>query len=415
MIKNLFMVMLLLIAGAASAQQVKSDPIVQQIKSDSISPDILKAPSSPAFNILGISPSQIDRPTDLNAFKLSVQNATNNFSKFPNSYSVEVAPASLLKLKNQTLDKLNSTQFKDVFPQSLSISFGTTQASKIDPTTKDTASYTRLGFGVKFSLVRPKWSDATTRLFNNLKNAQQNFLNDIQVPKLITSLKDSVRKYNFNVSKRKIFQDSLITLNNQFAALLNANLQDTTKKDSVKYKALHDAANNFMIERKGFFLDFAGGLAIDFPTDQFNYSVVNKAGAWVTTGYEGGNNGFSILGIGRYLYQPDQILADPTGSIKSDKISTLDLGERLLYNGYQGKFTASVETIYRSILNKNTLIDPSWRCVLNLEYTVNKGQKITFAFGKDFDNTITKSGNLITALNYIIGFGGNTKRISNNR
>lgn len=398
MIRNLIIAMLLLVAGAASAQQVKSD---------SITLDLLKAPSSPAFNILGISPSQIDRPTDLNAFKLSVQNATNNFSKFPNSYSVEIAPASLLKLKNQTLDKLNSTQFKDVFPQSLSISFGTTQASKINPTTKDSTSHTRLGFGVKFSFVRPRWSDATTRLFNNLKNAQLSFLNDIQTSTHKKSLQDSVRKYNADVTKRQIFLDSLSTLTEQNAELLNRQV-----KDSVKYKALYNAANNFMIERKGFFLDFAGGLAIDFPTDQFNYSVVNKAGAWVTTGYEGGNNGFSILGIGRYLYQPDQILADPTGSIKSDKISTLDLGERLLYNGYQGKFTASVETIYRSILNKNSSIDPSWRCILNLEYSVGTNQKITFAFGKDFDNTITKSGNLITALNYIIGFGS-TKRISN--
>jgi hypothetical protein len=396
--RKLITLLLLFVVSAASAQQIKSD---------SITLDLLKAPSSPAFNLLGISPSQIDRPTDLNAFKLSVQNATNNFSKFPNSYSVEIAPASLLKLKNQTLDKLNSTQFKDVFPQSLSISFGTTQASRIDPTTKDSASYTRLGLGIKFSLVRPKWSDATAKLFNNLKSAQLSVLNEIQISTHQKNLRDSVKKYTLDVTKRQVFLDSLATLTEQYAMQLNQQIQD-----SVKYKALYNAANKFMIERKGFFLDFAGGLAIDFPTDQFDYSIVNKAGAWITTGYEGGNNGFSILGIGRYLYQPDQILADPTGTFKSDKISTLDFGERLLYNGYQGKFTASVETIYRSILNKNTPIDPSWRCVLNLEYNVGTNQKITFAFGKDFDNTITKSGNLITALNYIIGFGS-TKRISN--
>jgi hypothetical protein len=396
--RKLITLLLLFVVSAASAQQIKSD---------SITLDLLKAPSSPAFNLLGISPSQIDRPTDLNAFKLSVQNATNNFSKFPNSYSVEIAPASLLKLKNQTLDKLNSTQFKDVFPQSLSISFGTTQASRIDPTTKDSASYTRLGLGIKFSLVRPKWSDATAKLFNNLKSAQLSVLNEIQISTHQKNLRDSVKKYTLDTTKRKVFLDSLATLTEQYAVQLNQQIQD-----SVKYKALYNAANKFMIERKGFFLDFAGGLAIDFPTDQFDYSIVNKAGAWITTGYEGGNNEFSILGIGRYLYQPDQILADPTGTFKSDKISTLDFGERLLYNGYQGKFTASVETIYRSILNKNTPIDPSWRCVLNLEYNVGTNQKITFAFGKDFDNTITKSGNLITALNYIIGFGS-TKRISN--
>lgn len=396
--RKIITILLFLVNGVAFAQQIKSD---------SITLDLLKAPSSPAFNILGISPSQVDRPTDLNAFKISVQNATNNFSKFPNSYSVEIAPASLLKLKNQTLDKLNSTRFKDVFAQSLSISFGYTQASRLDKPTSDSLSFTRLGFGLKFSLVRPKWSAATAKALQRLQNAQLAVLNDIPDERK-QMLRDSIKKYKGDIATQKKFLEQLAAVNELDADSLTVQLE----KDSIKYKALRDAANKFMIERKGFFMDFAGGLALDFPTDQFDYSIVNKAGAWVTTGYEGGNNGFSILGIGRYLYQPDRIFADALGILKSDKISTLDFGERLLYNGYSGKFTASMETIYRSILNKSTNIDPSWRCVLNLEYNVGANQKITFAFGKDFDGTTTKSGNLITALNYIIGFGS-TKRISN--
>ena len=49
---------------------------------DSINVNVLSAPSSPAFNLLGISPSSIQTPTDLTTFKLSIQNATNNFTNF---------------------------------------------------------------------------------------------------------------------------------------------------------------------------------------------------------------------------------------------------------------------------------------------------------------------------------------------
>jgi len=56
-------------------------PGIAQVTVDStIRLDLLKSPASPAFNILGIAQSDIERPADLNAFALSIQNATNNFS-----------------------------------------------------------------------------------------------------------------------------------------------------------------------------------------------------------------------------------------------------------------------------------------------------------------------------------------------
>ena len=45
--------------------------------------DLLKAPSSPASNLLGIAPSDIEKPTDVSAFMLSLQSATNSFIKLP--------------------------------------------------------------------------------------------------------------------------------------------------------------------------------------------------------------------------------------------------------------------------------------------------------------------------------------------
>ena len=184
--------------------------------------------------------------------------------------------------------------------------------------------------------------------------------------------------------------------------------EDDFKKLKQGHNGLLRAARNFKTERIGPFLDFATGMVVDFPDSKFNYSLISKAGGWLTGGYEGGNNNISILGIIRYLYQPDKIFADGGGMLKTKNISTFDAGTRVLVKGSGGKFIGSAEAIYRSVLQKN-IIDPNWRFVLNVEYDVGFNQKLTFAFGKNFDGTVDKSGNLIAALNFIKAFGAEKK------
>jgi hypothetical protein len=207
----------------------------------------------------------------------------------------------------------------------------------------------------------------------------------------------------------------LRSLKDSIAAAINAEIADSSAKITALAIALSDLqkyTKGMKVERRGLFLDFATGLALDFPDNKFNYSLVSKAGAWLTGGYESGNQGFSFLGIGRYLYQPDKIFADDTGRISTKNISTFDAGARVALNAFQGKFSVNAEAIYRSVLNDN-VIKPNWRFTFNAEYSVGINQKITFAFGKNFDGTVTKSGNLIAAINFIRGFGSNKKITGN--
>ncbi|WP_449401612.1 hypothetical protein [Chryseobacterium wanjuense] len=64
----------------------------------------------------------------------------------------------------------------------------------------------------------------------------------------------------------------------------------------------------------------------------------------------------------------------------------------------------SGECIYRSILNKSDY-ESSWKFLLNFEYEVAKNQRLTFSFGRDFDGEYKKDGNVIVALNLLIGLG----------
>jgi hypothetical protein len=174
----------------------------------------------------------------------------------------------------------------------------------------------------------------------------------------------------------------------------NPNLQSELRKK----------AREFRIERKGPFLDFSGGFSVQFPTNKFNYSIADQSGAWLTGGYEGGDNSLSILGIVRYLYQPETIFADSTGKIPTAKISTLDMGARIHFSTKEDLFTLSFESVYRSVLTKS-ITKPSWKLNFSAEYDLGFNKKISISFGRDFDGMISKGGNLIAALNLITGFG----------
>lgn len=391
---------------------------------DSIDLNLLNAPSNPAFNLMGVSLNAIDKPTDLNSFRLSVQNATNNFTKLPSNYAVEFCPASLFGKKSQTLTKFNSTKFDDVWRQSLSVSFAYSKSDAEDKETDDSTAITKIGIGLKVSFIRPRWNSTTVQKIDSFYYFQRLALDAFKKRSSLNKRAAEIEAEIIEVGKTPVSQtrtDKLIALasllksvKDSFALVVNAELLDSSAKSALKtaLNELSKFAKGMKIERKGAFLDFATGIAIDFPDNEFDYSLVSKAGAWLTGGYENGNNGFSALGIIRYLYQPNKIFADDSGKINSKHISTFDFGGRVSYNGDKGKFSVNAEAIYRSVLNDN-VIKPSWRFTFNAEYSVGINQKITFAFGRNFEGTITKKGNLIAALNFIKGFGS-TKKITPN-
>src|ERR1700712_3083158 len=85
--------------------------------------NILKAPSSPSADLIGISPDDIQRPTDPSAFTVSLLNATNNLTVIPSSYAVDFAPAWLFKGQRITYNDFNSNTLKNNLWQTFDISF----------------------------------------------------------------------------------------------------------------------------------------------------------------------------------------------------------------------------------------------------------------------------------------------------
>lgn len=374
--------------------------------------DVLKSPVSPAFNMLGISTSAIERPSDLNSFRLSVQNATNNLTAIPNSYAFEIA-TFLWGAKKYTLKDFDSS--KHAFLQSFTISAGFTHMGPEGQEDVDSLKTTKVAIGIKFAIIRPKWSANTRKAYMDLIKAQEDLLKAYELPNMYTDsleiLKGLRAALGANTTlPNNIKQDSIARLKRDLQRMHNLvdSIQQEGLPSSEPFRRAKAIAAAFPTERKGVFLDFTTGMVADFPDNRFDNSLINKAGAWLTGGYENGNKGITSMFIARYLYHPEVIFADPDGKISADHASTFDVGARFLLSTLNDKFTLSGEGLYRSVIG-NTVLDPSWRLVLSTEYEIAKNRKVTFSFGRNFDGAISKGGNLIAAINFIAGFGGERK------
>lgn len=384
----------------------------QDNKNNTVNLDLLRAPASPAFQALGIAPSVVERPTDLNDLRIALQNASSGLTKLPSDFSLEIAPANFFNTGGLTLSKFDTARFRDLFWQSFSVSSAVTHGTRKEDVSGDDLSFLKLGLGIKFSLLRPRWTDETRKAYKKIYHAlaAANACVENRMREDETLKKATIEK--FKIAANPSLSDvekkwKLDSIDGITGGIKERILEECNKNPEIM-GAISAAITGFRIDRQGAFIDFASGTALDFPDNRLNNSLVSRAGAWLTGGYIDSEKGISSLAVFRYLYQPDKIFADDSKTLKTADISTFDAGFRLIYTAKGGKFSVSMEGIYRSVLNKNTL-DPNWRYTLNADYDIGQNRRLTFAFGKNFDGTLSKGGNLIAAINFIAGFGSSKR------
>ncbi|HVF95715.1 MAG TPA: hypothetical protein VM871_00255 [Flavisolibacter sp.] len=408
--KNSFLFLCFVLPFFASSQT----PIDTTIKVD-----LLRAPASPASNLLGFATSDIDRPTDVSALMLNLYSASGSLSKLPASYAVDIAPYWFFKNSKKgdiTTEGFRKSSGKDVFKQTFVLSFAFKNPDSTETELNPRSIYG--GFGFKFSLLRGKYDAATNNALSAIKKLQDIKLRhldevltgyrentDPEVAELRQKMKAFFRPGVTAAEIRTIqesneFKSTQRRLNQKLAAYAQ---QEKTEAEAGLDKQIQDIASSFQTARVGFTWEFAGGASSEFANKRFDASRLYNAGIWTTVGYTDTTYGAGLF-LARLLHNPDKIFAKDNITNAFANITTFDAGLRYIYLKPQGKFSASVEAIYRSALTANT-IDPSWRLVLNAEYAIWANQKLTFSFGRNFDGTVSKDGTLIAALNFLTGFG----------
>lgn len=327
--------------------------------------DVLVAPTSPGFILLGVEPTSIERPTNLIDFNISIRNATNGFTTIPSSYAIEFAPFWVCNGKNIDYKDYIGNNIWHNIKQTLSISLATTTIEN-EITNVDN---TRSGIGLKFSILRGKMN------------------NEFQT------------KSKINDSLRKTTAQEVAKIVSQGISPETAQVLATQKEEELKKKLI----SNLSTDREGFKLDVAGGIVLDFPTQDLEFSRLTKWGAWLTGGYTWtGTHDINWLFVARALADVNATMTNEDGSTTQKDIMNYDFGTRLICDVSE-KFSISGEMLYRIVDENN--INSSWRYSLNFDYHYRPNQTLSFNVARNLDGVVERGGNLYAALNFIFGIG----------
>jgi hypothetical protein len=332
---------------------------------DSLRLNELRTPTSPAFVILGVEPTSIERPTTPRAFALGLLSAPGGAGGvIPENYAAEFAPYWMRSHPDLTFQEYVRPNPLQSLLQTFSVSLATTVlATGADSTT---------GVGIGFR---------ATPLMG-------------QPPRQLRLLSDSLR----------LVQRALLNLSDELEVA-------TTRADSQRITRLYDArsAQSRTLsaairalpedERVGLFLQVAGALAGYYPQNDFSAGRVGRAGAWGTVTYRAEVPRVDVIGLARWLRDEAEV-----------EQNAVDLGFRGVFRF--NRLSASAEWVNRAAAEPADGADAdaggfsdSRRVVGQLEYRASDDLFVTFSFGQDFANVGDDREPLVAILGGQLHFG----------
>lgn len=400
----------------------------------------VKAPSSPAFTILGTNPSEISRPKSYRQLELALLN--NFFNQdglsIPKDFSLEFSPYWLKDRPLVTFEDIyDPTPAKSAL-YNLSISLATQQSNQSDTT------YISLGLRTIFDFGKPRkiveGIDAIGDFEQNamgilainasyksvIANDFSNFSGtDEEVNRLEKKLKEFIGLSQIDQKSK----DLALSLVPAYIARVKAEKVNTKAGLDTQVNAIFDQ-NDFqkiienmtiaskkiqgsLEDRVGFKIELAAAFRNEFRNNTFSDNTSPTAGFWITPSYLHENLPIEFLGAFRYI-RDNQDFVDGANNI--DWTSNLDVGLKLIY--HVNKFSLEGEFIYRTQTQVLEAQDqgngfttrPERKTIdrkfdISLAYQFSENLAISYTYGKNFDLPILQ-GDLISALNLNFGIGG---------
>jgi hypothetical protein len=328
---------------AAAAMLLLADPATAQT-SLPLELDSLRPPPSPAFVLLGISPSAVERPSTPRAVSASFLAAAAQSGGLPENYAVEAAPYWLVSHPTLTLDDYEKGSITQNVIRSLAFSFAT--AAREAGEDGEALPGRRLGLGFRMQPFKGERSDSVRILLDELRELHAKCL---------------------NVEDTETCVDTLMS----GEGIRNVALRTQ--------KALRD--------RYGFTMEVAAGVVGDFPNDEFDAGRLQRLGVWVTPSYRAQHSPLQVMAVGRILRDGGDV--DETA---------WDLGGRLYWQWEQ--LAVSAELVERWSGGENTE-----RLAGILEFQLTEDLYATYTFGRDFAPPDSDENRLLSILGVNIGIG----------
>jgi hypothetical protein len=381
----------------------------------------LKTPDSPAFVLLGVSPTQVETPTTPRALAVDVLSAPTGNTILPSNYALTVAPYWLQTHPTLTADEYFHPAPGQSFLQTFSLSFVTSKSSVIDGVSATAANATDVGWGARASFllngrnttnpvlvtelrklaeIRAKYLAATRALagimpepnaaLTAIKNAADDEIdksNDVR-----KSDKDSVKNELNTLIDNSYAQTTPLAagaISPNLPSVVLAALQSELDAGVTKVRNADALA-------RGLMLSIAGAGASRVPDNGVSGTHFAKWGVWVTPAYRMNSPLLDIVGVFRINREP----ASATSS------NSYDAGARIIQR--LGPFGWSGEYIERwNQANLDATKTATERFTINVEYKLTLNIYLHASAGKDFANPAAAqtTGGLLTLFGLNFGFG----------
>lgn len=290
----------------------------------------VRTPTSPAFTVLGIAPSEVERPATPAGVAFTVLNQTNNLSSLPKDVALELSPYWLASHPLLTWQDDADRTFGESILRTLSVSVATAQTGSTE------LPVTSLGFGGRAALFSGHLSPrarASLQALSDLLAAEAGIYAEFR-DRFLAARRNELTAALAARLARATTEAERTQAAAQFAVDFEAAKKEAREKveASEEYKAavqeIEEQATPISGDRQGLIVELAGAGAWDFPGGGWDGRTLRQWGVWLTPSYVG--DSWSAVGVARYLKK---------GFPEDGK--SVDLGARLVY--YKKRYAVSAE------------------------------------------------------------------------
>lgn len=364
----------------------------------------LRTPTSPAFTLLGVAPTNVERPNTPKDFAISLLNRINYFSALPQDFAMEFSPYWMF---TGAKDSLKYDTVRSV-PSSI-LKTGTLSLATAQISTDTNKKVTGLSAGFRLLLLSgtmEEYQDLSTKqqqireierkldseltLMVNLESTERNKNNAVMVDRL--KVLDSLKRMNSPLSQQ---YEELIKQNYE---MRNEQIRDSIKNNKeyqIKLLEINQSKDQYIREfqdrasiREGWFLELAGAAVWTALNGVYENTKFDRWGIWTTGSYQHKEQSYVI--VARYISTVNEL----------QRSSSLDVGGRFIYS--KDKFSVSIEGVLRKQLVKED-IPLQWGLVAGIDYLIAPNTWAVVSFGRDYNSQ--SSRNLVAQLGLTFNIG----------
>ena len=360
--------------GSGSGSAAKPDPrkTFDDLDAKTSDFDKLKTPSSPAFTLLGVSPTEIQRPSTPKAVAMALGQFVSGTSlAVPKNFALEVTPFWLAHHPDLTLeDYQKADNLRWLYTMSLSV--GTSQNTRTVTDAMGTSTDhtdSDVAIGLRSTIYQSKFS---TECIQAVQTYAEAITEAVDVP--IDQQKKLEAQYGKGTPD---FYKQMALVQTD---LLNAAIAKNKKELEAAPKCISDGT---LVRGTTFAL--AGAFDWLLTDSEFTTHATSwhRAGLWADLAQDWSE--LSIAGMAR-------VAAEKEAATNK----AVDVGVQVIYKG--SNWAASIEGIGRYRLDAAT--DPTtYKADIAGEYELTDGTWLSLSFGKDFTFVPSEASSLFTLAN----------------